>query len=87
MCYPVDSRAPQGPLTPAAETHLSCPISQKPINRGGTPTVMQKRWSCTWRRAGPLAIFALGGADVICIRNCWSVGKIIRDQFPLHPES
>jgi hypothetical protein len=55
--------------------HLNSPISQKLISRGGTPLVMQNRWSCTCNRAGPVAIFALGGADVICIRNCWSVGQ------------
>lgn len=66
---------PETTLTPISEAHLSCPISQKPINRGGTPVVMQNRWSCTCRRAGPVDIFAFGGADVICIRNCWSVEK------------
>lgn len=45
------------------------------MSRGGTPVVMQNRWSCIWSLAGPVDIFAFGGADVICIKNCWSVEK------------
>jgi hypothetical protein len=69
------SQSSKGIILPVMGTHLNSPISQKLINLGGTPEVMQNRWSCTCNRAGPVAIFALGGADVICIRNCWSVGE------------